>query len=195
MTGKLPQPKMKNLLYLTILGLLTIESNSTSALAAKPRRGAAAQVANTSAAAKQEPRVVRAGRNGQVWEVFATNGQHVTQGQTLLKMTHVVRTPSHPGYQIDYEIAKKNYEKAVAQVKPRKATSQELGDARLQMAMAKRMLNDGPQQLTFSFVSAPISGTVSQRTVSAGDQLQANSLIAVITADPVRVRPVVAQAK
>jgi multidrug efflux pump subunit AcrA (membrane-fusion protein) len=133
-----------------------------------------------------KPVVVRTRTAGRVWEVYVKNGQHVEQGQTLLKMASDVQTPTHPGYQIDFDIAQLQYKKVLALHKAQKATPEEVAAAKAQVRMAKKMLNDGPQQLQFSFVSAPISGVLSGHSLVAGDQLQSNALVVLITAEPAR---------
>jgi|GEM_PF-6403634 len=158
---------------------------------APPTRQAAPAKAPAKKPAAQVDVLARKG--GRIWEVYVRNGQHVQQGQTMFKIATQVRTAVHPGHQIDYDVAKQNYIKALSAHQAHKASAEEVAAAKFQMQTAARLLNDAPHEVQFHYVDAPISGTLSN--VSADNQPQSTSVLVTITADPAPKPSLVATSK
>lgn len=172
---------MKPTFQLLVAFLLTLSTGTFAQASDGPARLKPRPVAALPAKQAAVPVNVPAGQSGRVWEVYVKNGQHVQQGQTMFKIATQVRTAGHPGHQIDYDVARQQYVKVLALHKANKASAAEVADAKFRLQTAGKVLNDSPQQLLFHYVDAPTSGTLS--SVSATGQLQANSRVAVITAD------------
>ncbi|GAA4367114.1 hypothetical protein GCM10023185_38690 [Hymenobacter saemangeumensis] len=176
---------MKSPYFFILTTLLALASPALSSLASGPPAKPAHSSPEPRQAGKASPPEsveVQTRKGGRVWEVYIKDGQHVQQGQTMFKIATQAPTAVHPGHQIDYDVAKQSYLKILALQKAGKTSANEVATAKFQMQMAAKLLGDAPHQVQFHYVDAPISGTLSN--VSVQNQLQANTVLATITADP-----------
>jgi multidrug efflux pump subunit AcrA (membrane-fusion protein) len=109
---------------------------------------------------------------GRVWEVYFTEGQHVRQGQLLLKVTQKLVSAEH--YRLQQQLTQQQQHAALAARRPAAAG---LAATAAAVAATGRQLAALPTQLSFQFVTAPHDGVMVRRSVTTGDYLSVGTAI------------------
>lgn len=124
---------------------------------------------------------VPARQTGKVYEVYFHEGQHVRQGQVLLKV--VERLPSVPQQQLQLRLLRQQraYQALVQQVPA--ATAAELAAANQQLTATRQLLARQVPMLSFVFVTAPTEGIITSRMAAPGDRLTPQTPVATLSTE------------
>jgi len=124
---------------------------------------------------------VLARQTGKVHEVYFHEGQHVRQGQVLLKV--VERLPSVQQQQLQLRLLRqqRTYQALTQQVPA--ATAAELAAANQQLTATRQLLARQIPMLSFVFVTAPTEGIITSQTAVPGDRLTPQTPVATLSTE------------
>jgi membrane fusion protein, multidrug efflux system len=134
---------------------------------------------------------VRAQLSGSVLETLAEPGQAVRRGQLLARLDSTSLTDAYNSARAAVENARGNLSVAVREAERQRAlvaagavaqrnvetTQQAVVSAQSGLALARSQLANAEKQLSYTRVTAPFSGVVSERPVSGGDVVQPGTAI------------------
>ncbi|WP_170172760.1 efflux RND transporter periplasmic adaptor subunit [Hymenobacter rigui] len=120
--------------------------------------------------------LITAGKVGRVHEVYFHEGQHVRQGQVLLKVLE--RLPSVQQQQLQARLQRQ--QQALSALEGRTPAAQLLA-ARQQLADTRRQLAHCVPMFSFVYVTAPADGIITRPTAAPGDALSTHTPVATLT--------------
>jgi membrane fusion protein (multidrug efflux system) len=115
------------------------------------------------------------GTGGVVREVYIKQGDHVKQGQLLIKLDDAVQRQTVASDQTQIAYAKDLYERRKNLWDEKIGTEVDLVNAKNQVDQAEAKLKIDQEQLDFTNVYADIPGTVNSLTVKVGESFAAGS--------------------
>lgn len=132
---------------------------------------------------------VLARTTGLVKALTGEEGDKVRQGQALIQLDKEELNLNLRQVQAAFDEAKSNYERIEVLHKQRMVSQTEYESTRLRFANAKLSLEEAELNLTYTDITAPISGVITQRLIEIGDLVRGNQEVFVIAdLDPLLVR-------
>ena len=132
---------------------------------------------------------VLARTTGLVEALTGEEGNKVRQGQALVRLNKEELSLRLKQAQATFEEAKANYERIEVLHDQRMVSQTEYESTRLRFANATLGLEEAELNLTYTDLTAPISGVITQRLVEIGDLVRGNQEVFVIAdLDPLLVR-------
>lgn len=132
---------------------------------------------------------VLARTTGLVEALTGEEGNTVRQGQALVRLNKEELSLRLKQAQATFEEAKANYERIEVLHDQRMVSQTEYESTRLRFANATLGLEEAELNLTYTDLTAPISGVITQRLVEIGDLVRGNQEVFVIAdLDPLLVR-------
>jgi len=138
-------------------------------------RGSIEAVLEATANLEAEAEVkVYARTSNPVVELMVEEGDQVEKGQVLLRLLNDTQTIQVDKAIARLEKAQKDYRRQEDLFKKELITQQSFNDISYELKQAEIQLREGKQELDYTLVNAPISGTVTRRNVKLGDQVNIN---------------------
>jgi len=132
---------------------------------------------------------VLARTTGLVEALTGEEGDKVRQGQALVRLNKEELSLRLKQVQAAFEEAKANYQRIEVLHDQRMVSQTEYESTRLRFANAALGLEEAELNLTYTDLTAPISGVITQRLVEIGDLVRGNQEVFVISdLDPLLVR-------
>jgi len=119
--------------------------------------------------------------DGKITQIYFDLNTVVAQGQVLAIMDAKTKQTQQKIAEINYQKAKRDFERYEALFKNQNLSEYDLENARFQMQNAEQNFKLTQQNVDFSIIKSPISGIVSQRFVGMGKVLGMGTPIASIT--------------
>ena len=119
--------------------------------------------------------------DGKVQSIDFELNTAVSKGQVLAKVDAQTKQTQFKIAELNYQKAKRDFERFEALFKNNNLSEYELENARFQMQNAEQNLNLARQALDFTVIKSPIAGTISQKMIGIGKVLGVGSPVAVIT--------------
>ncbi len=107
-------------------------------------------------------------------ELLVEEGDSVKQGQVLARLEDETQKIQVAKARAQLDKAKKDYKRQEDLYGKELITQQAFNDAAFELKQAELNLADAEQELKYTEIRAPISGTVTQRMVNLGDQINVN---------------------
>jgi membrane fusion protein (multidrug efflux system) len=107
-----------------------------------------------------------------VRELLVEEGDPVSKGQLLLRLEDDEQRSAVAKARIQYEKAEREYERRQRLFESELISREEFNDASYELEQLRISLQDAERELSYTEVTAPIAGTVTQRLVNLGDQVQ-----------------------
>lgn len=150
--------------------------------------------------AAEEEATVRAQLAGSILETYAEPGEPVERGQALARLDTFGLRDAYTSAQVAVEQARSNLALAQREAERQRVladagavaernvetATQSVAQARAGLAQARAQLASAEKQLGYARITAPISGVVSEKPVSAGDVVQPGTAIYTVV-DPSRL--------
>jgi membrane fusion protein, multidrug efflux system len=150
--------------------------------------------------AAEEQATVRAQLSGSILETYAEPGEPVRRGQLLARLDAFSLRDTYTSAQVAVEQARSNLSLAEREAERQRVlaeagavaernvetATQSVATARASLAQARAQLSSAEKQLGYTRVTAPISGVVSEKPVSAGDVVQPGTAVYTVV-DPSRL--------
>jgi membrane fusion protein (multidrug efflux system) len=118
--------------------------------------------------------VSRASRQLQVQRLFVEEGAEVGRGEILLRLENAELRTALARIEGQLAKARREYERQTSLYGQQLISEQAYNDATYELEQLELALQDAQRELGYTEVRAPISGTVTERHVSVGDQVTAN---------------------
>jgi RND family efflux transporter MFP subunit len=119
--------------------------------------------------------------DGKITEIYFELNQNVFAGQVLAKTDAQIKQTQTNITELNYKKAKRDFERMEKLFKNNNLPEIELENARFQMQNAEQNLQLNKQIISYSTITSPINGNISQKLASKGKFLQVGTPIAVIT--------------
>lgn len=133
---------------------------------------------STNLEAENDVQVVsRASRQLQVRQLLVEEGAEVGRGQILLRLENAELRIALARIEGQLEKARREYERQTSLFGQQLISEQTYNDATYELEQLELALQDSQRELGYTEVRAPISGTVTERHVSVGDQVTANQML------------------
>lgn len=107
-----------------------------------------------------------------VTELEVEEGDRVRRGQELLRLQDEEQRSALAKVQSQLEKAEREYERQKRLYAQQLVSEQAFNDATYELEQLRLSLDDARRELGYTEVTAPIAGTVTQRLVNLGDQVQ-----------------------
>jgi len=115
---------------------------------------------------------------GRVTMTLVNTGDHVKKGATLVKVDDELKQASFASAEVNYEKAKKDYERYEALFKKNSITASQFDGVRLAFKSAEAQFIVARRQLTDTRITSPIDGWVTARPVDVGTMVQPGTMVA-----------------
>ena len=133
---------------------------------------------STNLEAENDVQVVsRATRQLQVRQLQVEEGAEVERGQLLLRLENAELRTALERIEGQLARARREYERQTNLYGQQLISEQAYNDATYELEQLELALDDAQRELGYTEVRAPISGTVTERHVSVGDQVTANQML------------------
>ena len=130
---------------------------------------------STNLEAENDVQVVsRASRQLQVRQLLVEEGAEVGRGQILLRLENAELRTALKRIEGQLANAQREYDRKTNLHGQQLISEQEYNDATYELGQLELALEDAQRELGYTEVRAPIGGTVTERHVSVGDQVNAN---------------------
>ena len=130
---------------------------------------------STNLEAENDVQVVsRATRQLQVRQLLVEEGAEVGRGQVLLRLENAELRTALARIEGQLAKARREYDRQTSLYGQQLISEQAYNDATYELEQLELALTDAQRELGYTEVRAPISGTVTERHVSLGDQVTAN---------------------
>ncbi|MBS4029801.1 MAG: efflux RND transporter periplasmic adaptor subunit [Ignavibacteriales bacterium] len=131
---------------------------------------------------------------GRVTHVFANVGDYVSANSPLVQVDDELKQANYATAEVNFEKAKKDFERIESLSKDKSVTDAQLDGARLAMKSAEAQFTVAKRMLSDTKITSPISGIVSARTVDVGTMIQnANVIANVVDISKLKVKVNVAE--
>lgn len=141
------------------------------------RRAIAASYANTSTLEPRAESQVVAKTSGVALAVLVEEGQHVKAGQALVRLDPDRARLAVSQAEAQMMKLENNYARAQKLVTQQMISANDLDEIRFNLANARAQYNSAKLELSYTTVTAPISGVIASRSIKAGNFVQINSPI------------------
>ncbi len=133
---------------------------------------------STNLEAENDVQVVsRASRQLQVRQLLVEEGAEVGRGQLLLRLENAELRTALKRIEGQLDKARREYDRQTSLYGQQLISEQTYNDATYELEQLELSLEDAKRELGYTEVRAPISGTVTERHVSVGDQVTANQML------------------
>ena len=110
--------------------------------------------------------------SGKITGVYAKVGDYKTAGSVLFQVDDELRKAALMSAEVNYEKAKKDYERTQELFQQKSATDAQVDMAKLGSAMAETQYIVAKRQMADTKIKTPISGYITMRTVDLGSMVQ-----------------------
>lgn len=141
------------------------------------RRAIAASYANTSTLEPRAESQVVAKTSGVALAVLVEEGQQVKAGQALVRLDPDRARLAVSQAEAQMMKLENNYVRAQKLVTQQMISANDLDEIRFNLANARAQYNSAKLELSYTTVTAPISGVIASRSIKAGNFVQINSPI------------------
>ncbi len=117
---------------------------------------------------------------GKIKALHYTLGQSVKAGTVIASIDDELKKLSYESAKIDAEKAEKDYNRLKNLLSGGTTSQQEFDNAKFAYESAKNKVADAAKQLSYTKITAPISGTISKKLVEAGTYVNAGTAVASI---------------
>jgi membrane fusion protein (multidrug efflux system) len=133
---------------------------------------------STNLEAENDVQVVsRASRQLQVRQLLVEEGDEVKRGQVLLRLESAELRTALERIEGQLARARREYERQTSLYGQQLISEQAYNDATYELEQLELALEDAQRELGYTEVRAAITGTVTERHVSVGDQVAANQML------------------
>ncbi len=115
---------------------------------------------------------------GKVTAIYAKVGDYKTAGSVLIQVDDELKLAAKKSAEVNYEKAKKDYERYKALSAGNSITDAQLESAKLNYVNAEANYINANRQYNDTKIKTPISGYVTSRTVNFGDWVKMNNVVA-----------------
>ncbi len=117
---------------------------------------------------------------GKVVKVSANVGDYKYAGSTLIQLEDALELSTFKTATVNYQKAKKNYERYTALFKEKSVTDSQIENAQLALTSADAQLIAARKHYEDTKITAPISGFITYRPVNIGDYVTKRTVVAEI---------------
>lgn len=137
----------------------------------------------------EETVVVPSRSSNRVLELLVEEGTKVKKDQILVRLENDAQITALERTKVQLEKAKREFERKKSLHDQNLISTQEYNDATSTLEELELALKDNQRELDYTVVRAPISGTVTQRMINLGDQVNPNqNLFEIIDFDSIVAR-------
>jgi membrane fusion protein (multidrug efflux system) len=104
--------------------------------------------------------------------LLVEEGDHVEKGQLLLKLENDEQLGAVAKARSQFEKAEREYDRRKRLHDEELISREEFADAIYELEQLRISLDDAERELSYTEVTAPIAGTITERVVNLGDQVQ-----------------------
>jgi RND family efflux transporter MFP subunit len=115
---------------------------------------------------------------GRVLNVYAKIGDYVSKGSTIIQLDGELKDAAFKTAEVNYEKAKKDYERYEALFNEKSIPISRLEAAKLALQAAESQLITARREFTDTKITAPISGVITARSVDVGNYVSSGSVTA-----------------
>jgi membrane fusion protein, multidrug efflux system len=116
--------------------------------------------------------------SGKLKTLNYTIGQNVKAGNVIANIDDELKKLSYESAKIDAEKAEKDYNRLKNLLSGGTTSQQEFDNAKFTYETAKNKVADAAQQLSYTKITTPISGTISKKLVEVGTYVNAGTAVA-----------------
>jgi len=116
-------------------------------------------------------------------------GQHFPKGGVIATIDDIIKKLTYESAKIDADRLKKDYERIENLYKGNASSEQEYALSRTSYETAKNRFEEAEKQLSYTIITAPISGTITKKIVEEGTYVKAGDPVAsIVDVSRLRVR-------